>query len=109
VNEDPFSPPVRFLIVRFAAARKEKIVVRTVNLNADIPPDRELRITLPADVPVGPAEIVLVVSTSDRSSGQTLGDFEHSEFFGMWRDRSDIVDSVQFARGLRSDGWKRPA
>jgi hypothetical protein len=86
---------------------REKTVVRTVNLNADIPPDRELRITLPADVPVGPAEIVLVVSSSDRSNGRTLGDFKNSEFFGMWRDRSDISDSVQFARGLRSEGWKR--
>jgi hypothetical protein len=84
-------------------------VVRTVNLHADIPADRELRIILPADVPVGPAEIVLVVSSADRFSGRTLGDFERSEFFGMWRDRSDITDSVQFARGLRSEGWKRSA
>jgi hypothetical protein len=84
-------------------------VVRTVNLNTDIPPSRELRITLPADVPVGPAEIVLVVSSSDRSNGRTLGDFKDSEFFGMWRDRSDIIDSVQFARGLRSEGWRRSA
>jgi hypothetical protein len=81
-------------------------VVRTLNLKADISPDRELRITLPADVPVGPAEIVVIVSSHDRSSGRTLGDFENSEFFGMWRDRSDITDSVQFARGLRSEGWK---
>ena len=51
-----------------------------MNLDADIPPDRELRITLPADVPVGPAEIVLVVSSSDRSNGRTLGDFKNSEF-----------------------------
>jgi hypothetical protein len=80
-----------------------------VNLNADIPPNRELRITLPSDVPAGPAEIVLVVTSSDRFSGRTLGDFKRSEFFGMWRDRSDIIDSVQFARGLRSEGWKRPA
>jgi hypothetical protein len=84
-------------------------VVRTVNLNADIPPNRELRITLPSDVPVGPAEIVLVVSSPDRVSGRTLGDFKNSEFFGMWRDRSDITDSVQFARGLRSEGWRRSA
>jgi hypothetical protein len=84
-------------------------VVRTVSLNADIPPDRELRITLPADVPIGPAEIVLVVSSPGSSAARTLGDFKDSEFFGMWRDRSDIVDSLQFARELRSEGWKRSA
>jgi len=84
-------------------------VVRTLSLNADIPPDRELRITLPADVPIGPAEIVLFVSSSDRPNAPTLGDLRASDFFGMWRDRSDIIDSVQFARQLRSEGWKRSA
>ena len=84
-------------------------MVRTVSLNTDIPANRELRITLPADVPVGPAEIVLVVSSSDRASLRTAGDFARSEFFGMWRDRSDITDSAQFARDLRSEGWKRSA
>ena len=84
-------------------------MVKTVNLNTDIPANRELRITLPADVPVGPAEIVLVVSSSDRAIGRTLVDFGHSEFFGMWRDRSDITDSAPFARDLRSEGWKRSA
>jgi hypothetical protein len=83
-------------------------MVRTLNLNAEIPPNRELRITLPADVPPGPAEIVLVVS-SPASGVSTLGEFAGSEFFGMWKERSDILDSVQFARQLRSDGWKRSA
>ena len=84
-------------------------MVKTVNVTADIPPNRELRITLPTDVPVGPAEIVLVVSTAEHMNARTLGDFGNSEFFGMWRDRSDIIDSVQFARSLRSEGWKRSA
>jgi len=84
-------------------------MVKTVNLNADIPPNRELRITLPADVPTGPAEIVVVVSSPTPSSGSTLGDLADSEFFGIWRDRRDIEDSLQFARTLRSDGWKRSA
>jgi hypothetical protein len=39
----------------------------------------------------------------------TVGDFARSTFFGMWRDRTDITDSVQFARDLRSEGWKRSA
>jgi predicted nucleic acid-binding protein len=58
---------------------------------------------------VGPAEIVLVVSSPVPAKNRTLGDFATSEFFGMWRDRTDIIDSVQFARQLRSDGWKRSA
>jgi hypothetical protein len=35
-------------------------MVRTVNLNANIPANREIHIVLPADVPEGPAEIVFV-------------------------------------------------
>jgi hypothetical protein len=84
-------------------------MVRTLNLNADIPPNRELHITLPADVPLGPAEIVLVVSSSAASTQSTLGTLADSEFFGMWSDRTDITDSFEFAREIRSQGWKRSA
>jgi hypothetical protein len=84
-------------------------MVKTVNLNAEIPPSREIRITLPGDVPVGPAEIVLVVSSPTPVGGSTFGDLAISEFFGMWADRADIRDSAEFARQLRADAWKRPA
>ena len=84
-------------------------MVRTVNFNADILPNRELHILLPADVPTGPAEIVLIVSSPAVSAASTLGELADSEFFGMWRDRADIKDSLEFARDLRSEGWKRSA
>jgi hypothetical protein len=84
-------------------------MVRTVNVSAEIPPNREIHITLPADVPVGPAEIVVVVSSAANPSGSTLGELAESEFFGVWKDRPDITDSLQFAQGLRSEGWKRSA
>jgi hypothetical protein len=84
-------------------------MVKTVNINTEVPANRELRITLPPDIPIGPVEIVLVVSSAEPAKDGTLGDFAASEFFGMWRDRTDIIDSVQFARQLRSDGWKRSA
>ena len=84
-------------------------MVRTINLTTDIPTTREIRITLPADFPAGPAEIVVVVSTSADSDVATLGEFADSEFFGMWRDRQDITNNLEFARDLRSLGWKRSA
>ena len=84
-------------------------MVRTVNINADITANRELHITLPADIPLGPAEIVVVVSSSTTSVASKLGDLLNSEFFGMWRDRTDIKDGSEFARDLRSQGWKRSA
>jgi hypothetical protein len=84
-------------------------MVRTLNLNADIPPNRELHITLLADVPLGPAEIVLVVFSSEAATQSTLGTLADSEFLGMWSDRTDITNSFEFAHEIRSEGWKRPA
>ena len=84
-------------------------MVKTVNLTADVPPNREVHIILPADVPVGPAEIVIVVASRASAPAHTLGDLRRSEFFGMWRERDDIGDSVEFARRLRAEAWSRPA
>ena len=83
-------------------------MVKTVHISADVPPGRELHIVLPPDVPVGPAEIVVVVSSQAPPRENTLGDLVNSEFFGMWSERQDINDSVEFARQLRSEAWKRP-
>jgi len=84
-------------------------MVKTVTFNTEIPADRELRITLPADVPAGSAAVVITVSSPGPSTASTFGDWLNSEFFGMWHDRDDIEDTLQFAQKLRSRGWKRPA
>ena len=84
-------------------------MVKTVTLNTDIPASRELRITLPADVPTGSAAIVITVSPTGSSTSATFNDLLNSEFLGMWRDRADIKDSLEFARKLRSEGWSKSA
>jgi hypothetical protein len=84
-------------------------MVKTINLTTEVPPNREVHITLPTDVPLGPAEIVIVVASRAAASARTLGDLLRSEFFGMWRDRPDIGDSVEFARRLRAEAWSRAA
>ena len=47
-------------------------MVKTVTLNTDIPASRELRITLPADVPTGSAKIVIMVSPCGSRPPQLL-------------------------------------
>ena len=84
-------------------------MVRTVSLHTDIPDNRELHITLPADVPAGPADVVIVVSVHATPLAKTFGDFLDSEFVGIWKDRTDITDSVAFARHLREEAWRRSA
>jgi len=82
-------------------------MMRTINLTKEIPPERKVQIEFPNDVPVGLAEIVVVVSPRTAAPVSTLGDLLHSEFFGMWRDRADIGDSSEFARRLRVEAWSR--
>ncbi len=82
-------------------------MVRTVKIEADVSNDREVNITLPADVPLGPAEIVVIVRSRNGDQRHCLGQLAKSEFFGMWRDRTDIPDSAEYARRLREDSWKR--
>lgn len=84
-------------------------MVKTISLNVDIPASRELHVTLPDDIPIGPAEIVLVVAPQMPTGNSTLGELAQSEFFGMWSDRTDISDSAEFAKQLRAESWKRPA
>ena len=82
-------------------------MLKTIRVTTEITPDREVRITLPEDTPIGPAEIVVVVAPQSPQAAPTFGDLLRSEFFGMWRDREDIVDSAEFARRLRAEGWSR--
>ncbi len=81
--------------------------MKTVRLRARVPANRELTVHLPDDVPEGAADITVTVEPADEPGLRTLGDLLDSEFFGMWRDREDITDSVAFARRLRDQEWNR--
>ena len=83
-------------------------MVKTISINVQIPTDRHVELTLPEDMPVGPAKITVDVVVPDME-GASLSDLRNSEFFGMWKDRTDIVDSSEFARKLREESWKRSA
>lgn len=84
-------------------------MVRTLNITTTVSPNHEMLITLPADVPTGPAEIVVVVASRLEAKTRTFGDLLRSEFFGMWKDRNDVGDSVEFALNLRARAWARAA
>ena len=82
-------------------------MIRTINLTTNVPPNHEIRLTLPADVPTGPTEILVTITSRPDNAAPTLGELLESEFFGMWRDRTDIADSAEFARQLRVEAWSR--
>jgi hypothetical protein len=84
-------------------------MVKTVHIRAEVPENREVKVTLPPEVPPGPADLVVVISFGPKEAPPKLGDLLLSEFFGSWRDRDDIGDSCDFAKRLRAEAWKRPS
>ena len=81
------------------------LVVRT-----SILPGRSVRVRVPESVPLGPANITLVITPEQRStpeSGGTAAELARSPLFGLWADRTDIVDSVAYARELRAQAERR--
>jgi hypothetical protein len=82
--------------------------MRTITSKVVIPTDRQLHISVPEDVPPGPAEIVLViVPETTPQKGLTGGELLRSPLFGIWKDRTDIGDSVEYARKLRAKAEQR--
>jgi len=52
------------------------------------------------------AEMYVTSSVISKSPG-TFGDILDTEFFGMWRERGDLPDSLILARSLREQAWRR--
>ena len=76
-------------------------------VEAEIPVSRELRLTLPREMPLGPVQVLITSTAKQDGQNETLGALLRSEFFGIWRDREDIADSMRFARQLRRRAWSR--
>ena len=73
-----------------------------------IPSDRQLRLVVPEDIPPGPAEVVLVIALDlQPKKGLTAGDLLRSPLCGIWKDRTDMGDSLEYARKLRTEAERR--
>lgn len=85
-------------------------MVRTLTVRTQIPSDRRLLIDVPADVPTGPVEVVVVITTSRTEMpvlAGTAADMARSPLFGLWAHRDDIGDSMEYARQLRLRAERR--
>ena len=84
-------------------------MIETFSTQITIAPDRALRLTLPASVPLGPAEVIVVVAPikTDEPAKGTANDLAASPLFGLWRERTDLPDSVTYARQLRAQAERR--
>jgi hypothetical protein len=61
----------------------------------------------PVDLPQGKTLKLQVFTDAEEISGGTFGDFLNSGLVGIWKDRTDIGDSVEFARKLREQAQRR--
>jgi hypothetical protein len=75
--------------------------MKSATIKTIVPTDHRLVVQVPEEVPAGPAEVV-VRSVEAPSVGRGTGaDLLASGLFGIWENRSDITDSLEFARELR--------
>jgi len=84
-------------------------MLKTFTVQTEIPPGREIHIKVPGDVPTGPAEVVVIIVSSEAPSeaAGTAAEMLRSPLFGLWADRDDIGDSITFARHLRAQAEQR--
>ena len=78
--------------------------MRSIVFRTNVPATRKLEVQLPPDVPAGEADVAVIVESlggSREDVALTLGDLIGSPLCGIWADRSDIHDSVEYARELR--------
>lgn len=82
--------------------------MKTVSIKTRIPENHRLVVEVPPDIPAGPAEVVVTaLAAEEPGRAWTLGDLLASGLVGMWSERTDISDSVKFARSLREAAERR--
>jgi hypothetical protein len=81
--------------------------MKSATVKAIIPPDHRLVVELPPELPAGPAEVVVRILDAAGEKGGTGDELLASGLFGIWKDRTDIDDSVEFARRIRQQAERR--
>ncbi len=81
--------------------------MKTVTFRVVIPEDRQLHLVVPEQIPPGLAEVMVSVREDAAIQGCTAGDLLRSPLFGLWKDRTDMGDSLEFAQKLRAEAERR--
>ena len=81
-------------------------MTHTIRFETHIEADRRMEIVLPDEVELGSAQVTIQVVQHERKVS-TAADLLASDIVGMYADREDIGDPVDFAHKLRERAWKR--
>ena len=76
----------------------------SVILHGMITADGHLQVELPSDLSPGPVEIEIRPA---QVQGISLDEILKSDLVGLWADRTDIDDSIEYARELRRRASRR--
>ena len=82
--------------------------MKSATIKTIVPADHRLVVQVPEEVPAGPAEVVVRSVEAPSVARGTAADLLASGLFGIWKNRTDITDSFEFARELRRRAEQRP-
>ena len=82
--------------------------MKTFTLKAVIPANGQLQIPVPEEVSPGEEVLITLVTETQGGKRLTAGHLLRSPLFGMWKDRTDIRDTIDFARKLRAEAERGP-
>jgi hypothetical protein len=84
--------------------------MQTIALRTKIPYNRKISLTLPMTVPVGEIDLLVVVAENSQEKQPLTGtgkQIKQSKLFGLWKHRTDIPDSLLYAKKLRKSAEER--
>ncbi len=82
--------------------------MKSATIKTIVPPDHRLVVEVPEEVPAGPAEVIVRSVDVPSVARGTAADLLASGLFGIWKNRTDITDSLEFAKELRRRAEQRP-
>ena len=81
-------------------------VHHSVTTSGHIADDHSLTVSVATDLPPGPVTVTLTFE-SEADEYMAAGMLEDLGVLGAWEHREDIGDSVEFAKRLRDEAWRR--
>ena len=72
-----------------------------VKLKGEVTENQRLVMEVPGEIPPGPVEVIVLVEEAGRPRKRGKAGPERHPLFGMWADRPEAADPVEFAARLR--------
>jgi hypothetical protein len=80
---------------------------RTLQIFGEVHPNHTITVSVPTDVPVGPALVTVTVEDDPASSIQTFGDLLRSGFVGSLPEDSELPRTGEEFAAWRKKLWER--